>query len=161
MPRPGGGRRAGWRAEKKHQLAKRLTPGFLIRTLESFHQGRIDSTQATELLGISRSHLFRLRLAWLRKPHGFLPHLSGGNHHEAWPVEVQRFLEAFLPLQRPPNFQLVADELARRFSFLRDRKSVAAYARSHFPKLVSQALPVPKPKRRWQRSAVGELWQHE
>jgi hypothetical protein len=55
----------------------------------------------------------------------------------------------------------VADELARRFSFLRDRKSVAAYARSHFPKLVSPALPVPRPKRRWERSAIGELWQHD
>jgi len=82
-------------------------------------------------------------------------------YHEVWPVEVQRFLEAFLPLQRPPNFQLVADELAERFSFLRDRKSVAAYSRSHFPNLVRQALPVPKPKRRWQRSAIGELWQHD
>lgn len=161
MPRPGRGVRARWGAEKKHQLAKRLTADFIAQTIESFHRGLIDSAEATELLGICRSHLFRLRLTWLRKPQGFVPHLSGGNHHEAWPVEVQQFLEAFLPLQRPPNFQLVSDELARRFSFLRDRKSVAAYARSHFPNLVTQALPVPKPKRRWQRSAIGEFWQHD
>src|SRR5258708_10771662 len=47
---------------------------------------------------------------------------SGGDHHEAWPVEVRRFLAVFLPLQRPPNYQLVADELASRFAFHRDRK---------------------------------------
>ena len=85
---------------------------------------------------------------------------SGGNHHEAWPpFEVQRFLATFLPLQRPPNYQLVADELAHRFAFHRDRKSVAAYAHSHFPLLVRALDPIPKPKRRWERSRVGELWQ--
>jgi hypothetical protein len=102
MPRPGGGRRAGWPAEKKHQLAKRLTAEFVTQTLQAFHRGDLDSAQATELLGLSRSHLFRLRLAWLHRPQAFVPQLSGGNHHEVWPPEVRRFLEAFLPLQRPP-----------------------------------------------------------
>ena len=76
-------------------------------------------------------------------------------------MEAQRFLRAFLPLQRPPNYQLVADELAARFAFHRDRKSVAAYARRHFPKLVTALAPVPKPRRRRERSRVGELWQHD
>jgi hypothetical protein len=74
---------------------------------------------------------------------------------------VQQFLQAFLPLQRPPNYQLVADELATRFAFHRHRKSVAAYARRHFPLLVSVPAPLPKPRRRWQRARVGELWQHD
>src|SRR5205807_9758793 len=62
---------------------------------------------------------------------------------------------------RPPNYQLVADELADRFGFERDRKSVAAYARTHFPLLVNAPAPIPKPRRRWQRARVGELWQHD
>jgi hypothetical protein len=70
-------------------------------------------------------------------------------------------LQAFLPLQRPPNYQLVADELAARFAFQRDRKSVATYARQHFPLLVSAPSPTPKPRRRWERARVGELWQHD
>ena len=74
---------------------------------------------------------------------------------------MRQFLEAFLPLQRPPNYQLVADELAARCAFQRDRKSVAAYARIHFPRLVSAPVPTPKPRRRWQRAQVGELWQHD
>ncbi len=110
---------------------------------------------------VSRAHLFRLRLAWLRQPAAFAPRASGGDHHAGWPLEVQRFLRAILPLQRPPNYQLVADELAARFAFHRDRKSVAAYARRHFPKLVTALAPVPKPRRRWERSRVGELWQHD
>ena len=74
---------------------------------------------------------------------------------------MQSFLATFLPLQSPPNYQLVADQLAERFSFHRDRKSVAAFARSHFPLLVRALEPVPKPKRRWERASVGELWQHD
>jgi hypothetical protein len=112
-------------------------------------------------LNVSRAHLFRLRALWLRQPEAFAPHLSGGNHRAAWSDEVHQFLQTFLPLQRPPNFQLMADELASRFAFHRDRKSVAAYARRHFPQLVSASAPVPKPRRRWERARLGELWQHD
>ena len=161
MPRHGGGRRSRLHAEKKQQIAKRLTPEFVRQTVEAFHRGTLDATAARELLGVSRAHLFRIRLAWLHDAPGFAPRLSGGDHHQHWPPEVRRFLEAFLPLQRPPNFQLVADQLADRFSFHRDRKSVAAYARTNFPNLVLPPLPVPKPRRRWERSRIGELWQHD
>ena len=161
MPRHGGRDRARCPSEKKQQLAKRLAPDFVIQTLEAFHRGDLDAAAAGEMLSVSRSHLFRLRLLSIRKPPSLATRLSGGNHHEAWPLEVRRFLEAFLPLQRPPNFQLVADELVSRFAFHRDRKSVAAFARSHFPKLVQSPAPVPKPRRRWERSRTGELWQHD
>jgi hypothetical protein len=112
-------------------------------------------------LSVSRAHLFRLRAAWLQHPAAFAPHLSGGNHRSDWPVEVQAFLRTFLPLQRPPNYQLVADELATRFAFQRDRKSIAAYARHHFPLLVQAVPPTRKPRRRWERARLGELWQHD
>lgn len=112
-------------------------------------------------MSVSRAQLFRLRAARLRQPAAFHAKLSGGNHRTRWPAEVQQFLKAFLPLQRPPNFQLVADELATRFDFRRNRKSVAAYARHHFPLLVNAPAPTPKPRRRWQRARVGELWQHD
>jgi hypothetical protein len=112
-------------------------------------------------LSVSRAHLFRLRAAWLQQPTAFALHLSGGNHRTDWPAEVQQFLKTFLPLQRPPNYQLIADELATRFAFQRNRKSVAAYARHHFPLLVNSPPPTPKPRRRWERARVGELWQHD
>jgi hypothetical protein len=148
-------------AENKSQLAKRLTPEFLTQSLAAFHRGELDALTAAGLLEISRAHLFRLRHAWLRQPAAFSLRASGGDQHAAWPLEVQRFLKAFLPLQRPPNYQLVADELVARFAFHRDRKSVAAHARAHFPLLVRALEPVAKPRRRWERARVGELWQHD
>ena len=146
---------------EKNQLAKRITLRFLHHTLDSFNRGDIDPNTAAQLLSVSRAHLFRLRAAWLQRPTAFSLRLSGGNHRLAWPDPVQQFLHDFLPLQRPPNYQLVADELATRFAFLRNRKSVASYARGHFPLLVSAPAPQPKPRRRWQRARVGELWQHD
>jgi hypothetical protein len=159
-PGPAGAAGAQWSLEK-HQLAKRLTLQFLHQTLDTFNRGDLDADTAAQLLSVSRAHLFRLRAAWLQQPTAFTLDLSGGNHRAAWPAEVQQFLQTFLPLQRPPNYQLVADELASRFAFLRDRKSVAAYARRHFPLLVSAPAPTPKPRRRWERARLGELWQHD
>ena len=75
--------------------------------------------------------------------------------------EAMGFLKEFLPLQRPPNFQLVADELETRLGFKRHRESVAAFARNHFPNLLGQPEPRPKARRRWERSRLGELWQHD
>lgn len=121
----------------------------------------MDPDVAAQLLSVSRANLFRLRAAWLQHPDTFSLRLSGGNHRTLWSTEIQKFLKTFLPLQQPPNYQLVADELATRFAFQRDRKSVAAYARHHFPLLVSVPAPTPKSRRRWERARVGDLWQHD
>jgi len=110
----------------KQQLLKRPTLPFLRRTLDVFNQGNLDAATAAQLLNVSRAHLFRLRAAWLQHPATFSFHLSGGDHRAGWPDDVRQFLQAFLPRQRPPNYQLVADELAGRLAFQRDRKSVAA-----------------------------------
>jgi hypothetical protein len=66
-----------------------------------------------------------------------------------------------VPLQKPPNFQLAADELEIRFGFKRHRKSVAAFVRSHFPNLICFPERRPKARRRWERSRLSELWQHD
>ena len=63
--------------------------------------------------------------------------------------------------RKPPNFQLVADELQTRLGFKRHRESVAAFARTHFPELICQPKPRPKARRRWKRSRIDELWQHD
>ena len=160
MPSTAGDSSVQWVCAK-HQLANRLTLQFLHQTLDAFNRGDLDPDTAAHLLSVSRAHLFRLRAAWLQKPSAFTLHLSGGNHRTPWSTEVQQFLQSFLPLQRPPNYQLVADELASRFAFIRNRKSVAAYARTHFPLLVSAPAPIPKPRRRWERARLGELWQHD
>jgi len=71
------------------------------------------------------------------------------------------FSRPVIPLQKPPNFQLAADELATRFDFKRHRQSVAAFVQTHFPHLIRQPESRPKARRRWKRARLGELWQHD
>jgi hypothetical protein len=129
--------------------------------LRQFNQGQIDAADAAHHLQISRAHLYRLRTRFLKERSRFAAKLSGGDHWPDWPPEAVRFLKQFLPLQKPPNFQLVADELETRLGFKRHRQSVAAFARTHFANLIAQPQPRPKARRRWERSRIGELWQHD
>jgi len=110
---------------------------------------------------VSPSRLYALRYQWLLNKSAFQPQSSGGNHKPQWPPEARQFLAQILPHSQPLNFALLADELARRFQFQRSRAVVAAYVRQHFPQLVPQLKPGPKPRRRWQCAAIGELWQHD
>jgi hypothetical protein len=142
-------------------LGKRLTTPFLHQILQQFNAGKIDWSDATHHLQISRAHLYRLRTRWLQNRSQFSPHLSGGGHWPDWPLAASQFLKDFIPLQKPPNFQLAADELATRLGFKRHRKSVAAFVRTHFPNLICQPQPRPKARRRWERSRLSELWQHD
>ena len=142
-------------------MAKRLTSPFLQHILEQFNAGQIDRAEASDLLQISPAHLYRLHTRWLQNRTAFRAQLSGGSHWPAWPPQASQFLRDFVPLQKPPNFQLVADELASRFGFQRHRQSVAAFVRTHFPNLICQPEPRPKARRRWERSRIDELWQHD
>ena len=142
-------------------MAKRLTRPFLQHLLQQFNDGQIDRAEAAALLRISEAHLYRLHTRWLQNRAAFSARLSGGSHRRAWPPEACQFLKDFVPLQKPPNFQLVADELARRFGFKRHRQSVAAFVRTHFPNLICQPAPRAKARRRWERARLGELWQHD
>jgi hypothetical protein len=145
----------------KKQIAKRLTNLFLQQILQQFNEGWIDITDASFQLQIGRTHLYRLCSRFLKERSQFAAKLSGGNHWPDWPPAAIAFLKEFLPLQKPPNFQLVADELEARLGFKRHRESVAAFARTHFPNLIRQPEHRPKARRRWQRSRIDELWQHD
>jgi hypothetical protein len=110
---------------------------------------------------VSRSRLYELRTDWLRDKSGFQPAASGGDHDEVWPAEVIGFLTDFLPLQIPPNFQLVADEMERLHHFKRARSTVEAHVKKHLAHLIPQPERKPRTYRRFRRAHVGELWQHD
>jgi len=110
---------------------------------------------------LSRTRLYELRHQWLAHKDTFTVAPSGGAHRPDWPADAHTFLTDFLPHCQPLNFALLADELARRFDFHRSRAAVAAYVRQHFPQAFPSPKRGPKPRRRWQCAAIGELWQHD
>ena len=121
----------------------------------------MDADTAAERLMIKRTRLYELRHQWLGDQKHFQPKASGGDHRPDWPVQATEFLGQILPHSQPLNFALLADELERRFGFKRSRAAVAAYVRQQFPQRVGALKPGPKPRRRWQCAAIGELWQHD
>jgi hypothetical protein len=121
----------------------------------------MDADTAAERLMIKRSRLYRLRHQWLLHKEGFHLRNSGGDHRPDWPDQTRQFLREILPHSQPLNFALLADELERRFGFKRSRAAIAAYVRQQFPELVPALKRGPKPRRRWQCAAIGELWQHD
>jgi len=102
-----------------------------------------------------------LRTSWLKDKSGYQPGASGGDRGEVWPPEITEFLKGFLPLQNPPNFQLVADEMDRLHRFKRARSTVESYVKTHLAHLIPQPERKPRTYRRFRRAHVGELWQHD
>lgn len=129
--------------------------------LESFNAGVLGAAEAARQLEVGRTRLYELRTEYLRDRQAYGPGVSGGARQGGWPPEVIGFLEEFLPLQKPPNYQLVADELLRLHQFKRARSSVEAYAKAHLAHLVPAAKRERKTYRRFRRAFVGELWQHD
>lgn len=150
-----------WRGEKHKQLIHRQPPAFVRRILNDFNGGELTAAEACARLEVSRTRLYELRTAWLRNKQGYCPSPSGGDHMEQWPAEVIAFLHAFLPLQSPPNFQLVADEMKRLHRFKRARSTVEAYVKKHMVKWMAQPQPKLRVRRRFRRARIGELWQHD
>jgi hypothetical protein len=135
----------------KKQLAHRHPAGFVRRTLEDFNAGTLDALTAASHFGVSRSRLYELRGAFLRKRVDYGPKTSGGDRSEDWPAKTRCLLEEFLPLQNPPNYQVVADELERLWRFRRARSTVEAHVKTHYAHLVPSAAREPRVYRRFRR----------
>jgi hypothetical protein len=134
---------------------------FIGRVLKDFNERSLDAATAAEALGISRAQLYRYRTAYLRDQQHYEPRGSGGNRRNPWPAEALQFMDEFLPLQKPPNYQLISDELERLFGFKRARSCVEAYAKSHFADQLSIYRKKKPVYRRFRRSFIGELYQHD
>jgi len=132
-----------------------------VEVLDLFNSGQMDCATALERLQISRTQLYRLRTLWLKDRPAFQPKASGGNHKQLWPQPVEEFLQQILPLSRPLNYAFITDQLSGRFGFHRSRAAVAQHIQQHYPSLICQTAPGPKPRRRWETAAAGELFQHD
>ena len=129
--------------------------------LRDFNAGELDAADACQRLEISRTRLYELRTAWLREKEGYRSKASGGRRRDPWPSSVMDFLLEFLPVQQPPNYQLVADEMLRLHGFKRSRSAVEAYVKAHLSHLASKPPRQPRTPRRFRRACTGELWQHD
>lgn len=148
-------------AHEKSQLAHRVEGSLVGEILELFNSAQMDQATACERLQIGRAHLYRLRSQWLKNKKALTPKTSGGNQKGLWPAPVRAFLQEILPLSKPLNYAFLAEQLERRFQFSRARSTVADYIQEHYASLRAQNAPGPKPRRRWQCAAIGELYQHD
>ena len=121
----------------------------------------MDALGAASQLGIGRARLYRLRTGWLGNSKVYQPRASGGDRRGLWPAQVHTFLAEFLPLQNPPNYQLVCDEMERLYGFRRARSTAEAYIKRHFAHLVFTPPKKNRVYRRFRRASIGELWQHD
>src|SRR5439155_4320503 len=127
---------------EKAQLAHRSTSQLVEAILDSFNSGRMDWPTASERLQVSRAHLYRLRTNWLRQ-RSLALHLSGGNHKDLWPADVQSFLCQIIPLSKPLNYAFLSDQVERRFHFKRSRAALSQFVEQHFPDLLARQAPGP------------------
>jgi len=145
----------------KSQLSHRLPADFIQRTLADFNARLLSAQEACALLSIGKTRLYSLRWRWLKERAALLSAPSGGNHLAPWPPAVLTFLHEFLPLQSPPNYQLIADELLRQHRFSRSRSCIRRFVKKHLAHLIPAPQPRPRHYRRFRRARFGELWQHD
>lgn len=117
---------------------------------------------ACESLGVGKSRLYTLRTEYLKArvvghEEEWRPGVSGGNHAAPWEERVESFLRA--AIDKGYNYAFAASEVDRLYSVVLARSQVRRWA------IQKGISPAPKPPRlpahlrRWQRQAVGELWQ--
>ena len=151
----------------KQQIANRLGVAHVRDTVMQLVAGSVTREQAMGDLQIGRTRLYELKASYLAaRASGagdkWAPGLSGGDHAEPWPDEEQRFLRRVLSPcgeSKRYTYAFAASELGRRFGHSVDRGQVRHWAMEHGIKI---AVPGPRPPahvRRWQRKAIGELWQ--
>lgn len=151
----------------KQQIANRLGVAHVRDTMMQFVTGAITRYQAMDSLQIGRSQLYALRTSYLSARAGghgddWIPSSSGGNHMSAWPNEVQMFLRKVLGPDgeaKRYSYAFAASEAGRKFGFQIDRSQVRHWAIAHHLGLTDCRVRPPAHVRRWQRKAVGELWQ--
>jgi hypothetical protein len=118
--------------------------------------------QACESLAIGKTRLYELRGSYLKaRASGQLdawrPGVSGGNHSSPWDERVTKFLRA--AITNGYNYSFAASEVTRLYGIRLVRSQVRHWA------IREGVSPPPRPPRlpahlrRWQRQAVGELWQ--
>lgn len=152
----------------KRQIRNRLGVAHVRDTVEQWIAGRCSVADAMHELSLSRAALYNLRTSYLKAKGDSLiddwePPVSGGNHKPEWPPKVIAFLERALQADdKTPcyTYAFAASEVGRLFGYKLDRAQVRLWAIQRGLTQPSQRPPrQPAHVKRWQRQAIGELWQ--
>jgi len=130
--------------------------------LKQVCEGALPVEQACESLGVGKSRLYTLRSAYLKaraagRADAWHPGVSGGNHAAPWDERVVTFLRA--AIRKGYNYSFAASEVDRLYDIVLARSQVRHWAIQEGICLAPKPPRLPAHLRRWQRQAVGELWQ--
>lgn len=146
----------------KKQIGSRLGLPHVHDVLKQVCEKTISVDQACESLGLAKTRLYELRSGYLKARAAgevavWQPGMSGGNRAAPWAGPVVAFLKT--ALHKGYNYAFAASEVDRLYGIALARSQVRHWA------IREGICPAPKPPRlpahlrRWQRQAVGELWQ--
>ena len=154
---------------KKQQLYTRLGPDVVERVIRRLNEREMSLQDAVDALGVGKTQVYNLRTQWLAagRNASFLG-ASGGDHKQAWPEAAVEHLKTLIEASKDdgPNYELYADELARKCDFVRDRSSVRKFCEKNLMPLLRSTFPVERKKpedkyRRWEAASFGETCQHD
>ena len=127
------------RSMKKQQLYTRLGPDVVERVIRRFNEREMSLQDAVDALGVGKTQVYNLRTQWLAAGRSAsFPGASGGDHRQAWPAEAVAHLKTLIEASKDdgPNYELYADELARKCDFVRDRSSVRKFCEKNLMPLL-------------------------
>jgi hypothetical protein len=137
---------------------------FIRHLLAQLRTARLSVAAVAEQLSLSRRRCYQLYHQYLRacaqRQHAhWTPQASGGNHRSGWPPAVEALLRKLLSVRPPASYSFAASEVHRRLGFKLARAQVRRWAWQHDLAVHTRPTRPKAPVKRWQRQAIGELWQ--
>jgi hypothetical protein len=152
------------RRDEKLQLPHRCAPPLIRHVFSQFRSGALKAPEARQQLNLSKSRFYELYASYLRacarrQQDQWLPGVSGGDHAPAWPDKLIDLLRKRLSSRPPASYSFAASEAARLLNYKIHRAQVRRWAMENGLAQAHPHLKTKAPVRRWQRAAIGELWQ--
>ena len=151
-------------AKRSRQLIHRHGAPFIRHLLAQLRTHHLSVGAVAEQLEISRRRCYELYHDYLRacarrQQAQWTPGRSGGDHRPAWPTAVQELLRKLLAARPPASYSFAASEVHRRLGRPLARAQVRRWAHQHGLAVHTRPVRPKAPVKRWQRQAIGELWQ--
>jgi transposase InsO family protein len=146
----------------KKQIGTRLGLAHINDVLKQVCEESMTVKQACESLGLGKTRVYELRSSYLKaraadRLDTWRPGVSGGNHASPWDTQVTDFLRS--AITHGYNYSFAASEVKRQYGVKLARSQVRHWAIREGICRAPKPPRLPAHLRRWQRQAIGELWQ--